>query len=101
VSASADDRQWFARHPARNHRLRLPFEEERVELQAAPPGCVTLIVVRQVCPGSRLRVGVLVAEDQLSLLNSEAESSRLFALYSRDYPQTKEAEAAMLQGCKP
>jgi len=75
---SADDRRWFQRHPRRSYRLRRPFKGEgkqprnvMVGEQRGSPG----IVIWQMFPGCRLRLGVEIRQP---LENTENNACRLF-----------------------
>ena len=50
-----DDRQWFAAHPRRTHRIRPAYPAEQRSEHGGKPA--THVVVRQVRPGARLRIG--------------------------------------------
>jgi hypothetical protein len=52
-----DDRKWFAAHPARCHRARPPFPGELAA--SGWDATATLIVVRQVAPGQRVRLPLI------------------------------------------
>jgi hypothetical protein len=56
----ADDRTWFENNPTRSHRLRPAFPGEQINGcdEVAPPGHELQIVVRQISPGLRVRVGI-------------------------------------------
>ena len=60
-------------------------------LQDGPPGCVPLIVVRQIRPGSRLRVPGWA---KVFPLNSETEGARLFGICLEE-PLVKTIEGVM------
>ena len=56
TAASNSDRDWFAQHPDRSHRLRLAHPDEVAALDAAADRQTTWwIVTRQLAPGVRLR----------------------------------------------
>ncbi len=50
----AADREWFAAHPDRAHRLRRPYPGEPYP----DDGAADFMLVRQVAPGTRMRLGV-------------------------------------------
>jgi hypothetical protein len=56
MGASNSDRDWFAQHPDRSHRLRLAHPGEVAALDAAADKTATWwVVTRQIEPGVRLR----------------------------------------------
>src|SRR5262249_39206723 len=55
--ASEGDRLWFKRHRNRAHRLR-PAIAGELPGATFPPGPVRLAVVRQITPGTRLRLAM-------------------------------------------
>ena len=59
VSWKANDRDWFERNTMRSHRLRplFPGEPSNGCDKATPPGHELAILVRQVAPGQRVRLG--------------------------------------------
>ena len=90
-----DDRAWFARHYGRNHRLRKPIGGERAGLPPGPPKCKPLVVVKQLKPGSRVRVLCWVRERPP---NSEAIAARLFNEAAEGWPEVVAIEAAVREG---
>jgi hypothetical protein len=50
-----NDRAWFEANPARTHRARLAFPGEQPDGEAPPDGMSSIVLVRQVKPGWRMR----------------------------------------------
>lgn len=73
-----DDRVWFEEHPARSHRLRLPFPGEITKKITVPEGHELWLVVRQVEPGSRIKVGIFLNKEVLPIPDVEAIHHALF-----------------------
>jgi hypothetical protein len=71
-----DDREWFARHHGRNHRLRKPIGVSEHLVAPRVDGARAIVLVRQVEPGSRCRAFSAVRGPMP--LNSEAVAERLF-----------------------
>jgi hypothetical protein len=71
-----DDRAWFARHIGRNHRIRKPIGAERLLLTPSA-GFKPMVVVKQIEPGTRMRVPFSWRRGAV-LLNAEAIAERLF-----------------------
>jgi hypothetical protein len=84
-----DDRAFFARNPARRHRVRLAAEVELEALEVArgkplmmPRGAAMFAVVRQLAEGLRIRTCTINAADAEVDL-SEAEAAAVFAVVAR------------------
>lgn len=92
---SDEDRVWFAGKPGRNHRVRRAFPAEAevmAILSPLPSGMVRYTAVRQVAPGSRVRVTFGGTPDLRTDLG-EAEAAHLFniATGKSDAPDRFEA----------
>lgn len=59
---AADDRDWFAAHPDRSHRLRAAYPGEWPPAQATP-----YTIVKQRRPGVRQRLGIRITAELLEL----------------------------------
>jgi hypothetical protein len=80
VAASDDDRLWFERHPARNHRLRHPIGGEAELTRAGlPDSVIPLVAVRQLRAGERVRVPISAPGVSPAMLNSETVAADAFA----------------------
>ena len=87
-----DDTRWFARHFGRDHRIRKPLGKERASFGRPPGrGLVTLVAVRQVAVGYRVRVAVFAPR---GTLNSEAAGRAAFKLAREAHPWLPEFEQA-------
>ncbi len=86
-----DDAAWFKKHHNRAHRLRKPFEGEAAtlsltgEAEAVPEGHDLLVVVRQVCPGRRVRFSFW-RNLKAAIPDTEAEIHALFDLVAAGLP---------------
>ena len=74
----ADDRDWFARHHGRNHRIRKPIGAEQ-QLYNPPCGFTSMVVVKQTEPGARVRVPFGWRRGE-PLLNAETIAERMFQI---------------------
>jgi hypothetical protein len=70
LAASDSDRRFFKRRPSRRFRLRRAFSGERrmaalagSALQPLQPGCRDFVIIEQIAPGVRIRVGFAAASD--------------------------------------
>jgi hypothetical protein len=82
-----DDRTWFASHPGRAHRVRRPFPGEAdEELAVVPAGHALMTVVRQVVPGSRVRLGFCLEVGLLPLPDDEGVGHALFEIGMKREP---------------
>ncbi len=76
-----DDREWFKKNPMRSHRTRMPFiGESDKESAKAPAGHIFIILIRQVEPGSRVRVGFYLNADWLPVPDDEAIAHTIFEI---------------------
>jgi hypothetical protein len=76
-----DDRDWFRQNPSRAHRIRALFPDEVDETVIGPPptpGCTSILLVRQVEPGTRLKTALFINADFLPLPDDEAIAHALF-----------------------
>ena len=90
----ADDDDWFAKNPSRSHRVRVPFPGECDEkIAMAPPGTALIILVRQVKPSTRLRVGAVLDTCFLPVPDDEAIAHMWFevAMGRETVPRNDEA----------
>ena len=92
----ADDRTWFAAHPDRSHRARLPFPGEfdvkdvAAEVRA---GHVLILLVRQVAPGQRIKLGFNIKAALWPVPDIEAAAHALFDIASGKQPVPANAAA--------
>jgi hypothetical protein len=73
IEGSRDDQRWFSANPTRTHRLRRALPSERYSDHGGRPA--THICVRQIMPGFRYRVGIVLPE---APPDSEALAHALF-----------------------
>jgi hypothetical protein len=89
-----DDRDWFERHPGRSHRARFPFDGEVGEELVAPEGHRLLVLLRQVEPGKRIKVGFFISDELLlPVPDVEAVAHALFDIATRREPVPRGGEA--------
>ena len=93
--ASEDDLAWFERHPARRHRLRHPIGGERALAHGIKPGFTSLIAIREIREGVRIRLPVGAADPMAAMLNSEALARSAFEFAAAGAPVTAEIEAKL------
>lgn len=73
-----DDADWFEKNPTRAHRIRLEFPGEfNGQISAPPAGFVSIVVVRQLSPGFRLR-SPLAHPKHFPIPEDEATAHALF-----------------------
>jgi len=81
---SDDDRNFFVTHPERNFRIRLMSKAERRQYAIingptkCPPGCRRYILIKQIVPGMRIRIGAVVRELNHAERFSDAACRRIF-----------------------
>ena len=75
---TADDRRWFADHPRRTHRCRPAAAGETVKHDRPRDGQVSVMIVRQRQPGSRIKWHVFIPEDWLPLTDDDDALSLMF-----------------------
>jgi hypothetical protein len=98
-----DDTAWFEQNPTRSHRVRMPFPGECDEKVAmVPAGTALIILVRQVKPGTRLRVGNVFGTNFLPVPDDEATIHALFevAMQREAVPHDDEALRALIKKYK-
>jgi hypothetical protein len=89
-----NDDNWFAQNPTRSHRARMPIPGECDEKVATgPPGTTLVILVRQVKPGTRLRVGRFLGTNFLPVPDDEATIHALFEVAMGREPVPPDDEA--------
>jgi hypothetical protein len=83
-----DDREWFEQHPERSHRARLPFAGEIAPERSgpAPEGHRLLVLLRQVEPGKRIKVGIFIANHLPPVPDIEAVAHALFDIATKREP---------------
>jgi len=99
----ADDDDWFAQNPSRSHRARAPFPGECDEkIAMVPPGTALIILVRQVKPGTRLRVGHVFGTNFLPVPDDEATIHALFevAMQREPVPRNDETLRTLIEKYK-
>jgi hypothetical protein len=98
-----NDDDWFAQNPSRSHRARAPLSGECDEkIAMAPPGTALIILVRQIKPGTRLRVGQIFGANFLPVPDDEATIHALFevAMKREPVPPDDEALRALIEKYK-
>jgi hypothetical protein len=90
-----DDRDWFEQHPERSHRARFPFagEVEPERSGPAPEGHRLLLLLRQVEPGKRIKVGFFISNHLLPVPDAEAIAHALFDIATGREPIPRDGEA--------
>jgi hypothetical protein len=89
-----DDRTWFEKNPTRSHRARMPFAgEDFLFVTKALPGCTGIVLVRQIKPGSRQRLGFDITTALLPLPDDEAQIHALFEIASKREPAVTTVQA--------
>ncbi len=91
-----DDRAWFARHHGRAHRIRRPLGGERKLPPPPPRGFKRLIVVRQIKPGSRIRLDL--GWRGAPPLNAEGVAAEIFAVAAEGHPRFAEIVRCLEEG---
>lgn len=92
-----DDARWFEQNPGRTHRARVPFPGE-IEVEVEPPtGSVPIVLVRQVEPGSRLRIVCDLSTVLLPLPDDEAAVHALFDTTMRREAVTVQTVRALIE----
>jgi hypothetical protein len=82
-----DDRTWFEKNPTRSRRARMPFDgEDFLFVTEALPGCSSLVLVRQIKPGARQRLGFDLTTALLPLPDDEALIHAMFEIASKREP---------------
>lgn len=95
AEASEDDRAWFSRNVARNHRIRPPIGGEREAFKDGPRRLKPIMIVRQVEPGARIRVSAWATRRPL---NSERLGRSLFDQIAADWQLCAKVEALARAG---
>ena len=85
----ADDRDWFAAHPDRAHRLRDAYPGEWPAKQATPH-----TIVKQRQPGVRQRLGITVMPELQEL--GEPPEEAVWAMFDLAFEAAKKGESAVL-----
>jgi hypothetical protein len=81
------DWAWFGKNPTRSHRALLPFAgEDSLFIRKAPPGCAPIVLVRQVRPGTWLRLGFGLGADMVPPPDDEALIHAMFEIAARREP---------------
>jgi hypothetical protein len=93
--ASQSDRAWFENHVGRTHRVRPPIGGEVFGLPRPPAGWRSLLVVRQIRPGVRLKLPFVVPRDGPDPLNSERFAAEVFGSGTASSPKTRELECLL------
>jgi hypothetical protein len=79
ADGSDDDRAWFARHPARRHRLRHPIGcELELARTGLPAHVISLMAVHQIREGERVRIPIGADRIEPAQLNSEIVAADAF-----------------------
>jgi hypothetical protein len=84
VTTENDDRAWFAAHTGETYRMRLPDKQEQTTFDAEDDGLVlfdkqgetcqyNVMVVRQLEPGVRMRLGLVLRQFPLEFNSKRAE----------------------------
>jgi hypothetical protein len=81
-----DDRAWFASHPDRAHRARLPFPGEAEEAEKVPAGHVRILLIRQIEPGYRVKASFYLNADFFPIPDDEAVVHALFEVAAKREP---------------
>jgi hypothetical protein len=89
-----DDRAWFEKNPQRSHRARMPLAgEDFLFVTEALPGCSSLVLVRQIRPGTRQRLGFDLNTELLPLPDDEAVAHELFDVATHREPMPRDGWA--------
>jgi hypothetical protein len=80
-----DDRAWFEKNSTRSHRARMPFAGEDYG-QSPPGGCTSIVLVRQIKPGTRVRQGFYLNTALLPVPDDEALIHAMFEIAARREP---------------
>jgi hypothetical protein len=94
---TADDRDWFRQNPERAHHMRMPFPGELDE--EVPAGHTLLMLLRQIEPGKRLKIGLGLNSDWLPLPDDEAVAHALFEVAAQHeaIPPDRQAFDALIK----
>jgi hypothetical protein len=96
----SDDRAWFERNPSRAHRVRMPFPGEAdKEAAETPAGHALILLLRQVEPGTRIKVGFHLNAELLPVPDDEAIAHALFevAVGHEPVPRDQQARFALIE----
>jgi hypothetical protein len=95
-----DDRSWFERRPKRSHRMRRPIPGKAdKEAGTAPAGHALLVLLRQVKPDTRLKLGFYIDAGLLPVFDDEAAAHALFegAVQRETVPRNRQALRALIK----
>jgi hypothetical protein len=95
ADGSDSDRDWFARHFGRRHRIRKAVGSEHLMVEPKR-GFRPMVAVRQLAPGERIRAP-FGWRKSTPLLNSEATAARMFQVASESRPKHVIASAWRLE----
>jgi hypothetical protein len=84
----ADDAKWFRENPSRSHRIRPAFPKEP-HAEGAPKHHVSLMLVRQVEPGNRVKLAIAIYQELLPLPDSDALLRAMFDACTQSPPVKK------------
>jgi hypothetical protein len=86
--SGSDDQVWFEKNPTRSHRARMPFPGEELLLSGPkiPAECTSFILVRQIKPGTRIRLGFYLNTALLPVPDDEAQIHAMFEIASGREP---------------
>lgn len=98
------DRRFFVRHPLRNYRVRLLSQAERAQMEAfqggtfnlTPEAPIAFLALKQLAPGTRLKVVVFGPAFAIGEELTEAEARSVYEGYADLHPHVREREAMML-----
>lgn len=85
----------FEQHPERSHRARFPFDGEIApeQSESAPDGHQLLLLLRQVEPGKRIKVGFFISNELLPVPDIEAVAHALFDIATKREPIPRNGKA--------
>jgi hypothetical protein len=93
----SDDCDWFDQNRERSHRVRMPFPGECDEVAAkAPVKHALIVLVRQVEPGNRLKIGFFLNAALLPVPDDEAVAHALFDVATQREPVPPRDRATLI-----
>jgi hypothetical protein len=88
----ADDAKWFKENPSRSHRLRAGFPDEPPS-QHPPADHIPLMLIRQVEPGTRVKIPLVFHREFMPVPDSDALLRAIFDVCTESIPMAQSLPA--------
>jgi hypothetical protein len=96
----ANDAKWFKDNPSRSHRIRAGFPNEPPS-QDAPPDHVPLMLIRQVEPGTRVKIPIILHQKDMPVPDNDALLRAIFDVCAKSIPTAQSLATQRLDDGQP